>query len=323
MSEYGFHSGLSTYLNDFVAFKRSTGQPYVSGLAYLKDFDRYFAEHSTGSTNLDQEICLTWAQKRPSENNNGYVSRISPLRQFGKYLNNIGIEAFVLPDSFHGKVAVYIPHIFTEEELKQFFSATDSLAYYYQSVARHLVAPVLFRLLYCCGLRPFEVRLLEKADLNLVTGRVLIKKSKGHKERLVMIPKDLLHICRIYAQRVTCFFPDSKFFFPNHQGGAYSASQLRYLFELCWSKAGIAKYDPPKPRVYDFRHTYTTYRLYRWMQEGRDLSAWLPYLSAFLGHASLSSTAYYIHLVPGAFQRMSGIDLSKFEDLIPEVSHEL
>jgi hypothetical protein len=55
------------------------------------------------------------------------------------------------------------------------------------------------------------------------------------------------------------------------------------------------------------------------MEEGRDIAAWLPYLSAFLGHEFYSSTAYYIHFVPGAFQKMSHIDMSRFEHLIPEV----
>ncbi len=234
----------------------------------------------------------------------------------------MGIEAYVLPESFHGNVSRYVPHIFTEEELRLFFTAADRLEPYYQSVARHLVVPVLFRVLYCCGLRPFEVRLLEIDDVNLDTGRVLIRQSKGRKDRIVMITGELLEICRVYRARMKHFFPKSVCFFPNHKGLFYSGNQLRYLFELCWSKAGIESYELPKPRVYDFRHTYTTYRLYRWMEEGRDLAAWLPYLSAFLGHEDYSSTAYYIHFVPGAFQKMSRIDMSKFECLIPEVAQE-
>ncbi|MCF8568529.1 tyrosine-type recombinase/integrase [Alicyclobacillus tolerans] len=296
------------------------GHPYERGISYLKDFDRFCLLNFRNATCLDEKVCLAWARRRPTENNSGFISRITPLRQLGKFLNSIGIQAYVLPDSFHGHVPRYLPHIFTEEELRSFFTAVDSLAPYYQSVARHLVAPVLFRLMYCCGLRPSEARLLENADIDLWTGRTLIRQSKGHKDRIIIIPPDLLETCRTYRLRVQCLFPDSKFFFPNHNGNTYSAPQLRYLFELCWSKAGIEVYDLPKPRVYDFRHTYCTYRLYRWMDEGRDITAWLPYLSAFLGHEDYGSTAYYIHLVPGALQRMSGFDLNKLECLIPEVS---
>jgi len=237
----------------------------------------------------------------------------------GKFLNSIGIQAYVLPESFHGHVSRYLPHIFNEQELRSFFASVDRLVPYYQSVARHLVAPVLFRLIYCCGLRPYEGRLLQHSDVDLRTGRAFIRQSKGHKDRIVMIPPDLLETCRTYRTKVSRLFPASNIFFPNHSGNAYSASQLRYLFELCWSKAGIDVHGSPKPRVYDFRHTYCTYRLYQWMEDGRDITAWLPYLSAFLGHTDYASTAYYIHLVPGALQKMSGFDLNELGRLIPEV----
>lgn len=48
----------------------------------------------------------------------------------------------------------------------------------------------------------------------------------------------------------------------------------------------------------------------------------LPYLSAYMGHAQLSDTYYYIHLVPGQFEIMSGIDLSRYEVLLPEVDYD-
>lgn len=45
----------------------------------------------------------------------------------------------------------------------------------------------------------------------------------------------------------------------------------------------------------------------------------LPYLSAYMGHAQLSDTYYYIHLVPGLMEEMSGIAFSSAEALLPEV----
>jgi hypothetical protein len=38
-----------------------------------------------------------------------------------------------------------------------------------------------------------------------------------------------------------------------------------------------------------------------------------------MGHAQLSDTFYYIHLVPGQLEAMSGLDFSKYEALLPEV----
>ncbi len=55
------------------------------------------------------------------------------------------------------------------------------------------------------------------------------------------------------------------------------------------------------------------------MREGKDLNAMLPYLSAYMGHTQLSDTYYYVHLVPGLLEEMSGFKFSYAEDLLPEV----
>ena len=63
-----------------------------------------------------------------------------------------------------------------------------------------------------------------------------------------------------------------------------------------------------------------THRLYQWARQGKDLATALPYLSAYLGHAQLSDTYYYIHLVPDTAQPMAA---DVFSALLPEADgHE-
>jgi len=57
----------------------------------------------------------------------------------------------------------------------------------------------------------------------------------------------------------------------------------------------------------------------KWLEEGADLYAKLPYLSAYMGHTNFTDTAYYIHLLPENLIRSTAIDWSRFSDLIPEV----
>ncbi len=64
------------------------------------------------------------------------------------------------------------------------------------SPARHLVIPVFFRVLYCCGLRSSEARLLKVEDVDLETGKLTIRQSKGNKDRNVMMSEDVLDLCR-------------------------------------------------------------------------------------------------------------------------------
>lgn len=46
------------------------------------------------------------------------------------------------------------------------------------------------------------------------------------------------------------------------------------------------------------------------------------YLSAYMGHAQLSDTYYYIHLVPGLLEEMSGFTFSSAEAFLPEVGND-
>src|SRR5665648_593305 len=98
--------------------------------------------------------------------------------------------------------------------------------------------------------------------------------------------------------------------------------QTNFLFKKCWTQANpetdISKL--PRLRVYDLRHRFTSAVLNKWLDEGRNLYAMLPFLSAYMGHSSLSATAYYIHLLPENLVKSAGIDWLSFDQLIPEVS---
>jgi integrase len=56
------------------------------------------------------------------------------------------------------------------------------------------------------------------------------------------------------------------------------------------------------------------------MLEGEDVMCRLPYLSSYMGHASIEYTAYYIHLIPehlsesGKAVWNSGIEVPSYEN---------
>ena len=79
--------------------------------------------------------------------------------------------------------------------------------------------------------------------------------------------------------------------------------------------------DPlPNVKVGDLRHRFASAILNRWLDEGKDLYAMLPYLSSYMGHETLSETAHYIHILPGNLIKSAGIDWSAFDSVMPEVS---
>ena len=179
------------YIEGLIEEKRSIGYPYDSSARILKVFSIFCLDHYPDETVLTQKMAMHWAEKRPDEHVNGLIRRITPIRQLAKYMNRLGIEAYLIPEGIPGKLVRFTPHIFTEPELQTFFSEIDRCARSPSSPARHLVIPVFFRLLYCCGLRSSEARLLNVEDVDLENGKLMIRHAKGNKDRNVMMSEEI------------------------------------------------------------------------------------------------------------------------------------
>ena len=147
-------------------------------------------------------------------------------------------------------------------------------------------------------MRPQEGRLLKRQDVDLDTGTFYIVDSKKNKDRIVAMSENLQNLCRKYDIIMQTKQPGREFFFQNPNGGPFTAAWIQKQFFKCWKIANITFTSNHKPRVYDWRHNFSTKVITKWMNEGKDVSTLLPYLSTYLGHSSLDYTAYYIHLIP-------------------------
>jgi integrase len=316
---YTFHSAFADRIYGFVRQKNAIGFPYEGSTIILREFDRFCSVRFPGETSLTKELCLSWAVRKDTEGNNTFRNRLMPVRELARYLNRCGEPAFVLHPNFAKKGQRHIPHIYSEEEIAALWDVLDHLRPRKGYPIRHFVIPTLVRLLYCCGLRPSEARKLGTTNVDLEKGRLNIMESKGHKSRIVMMSDDVTEICHRYHEAVSLLMPGRELFFPDSSGNLYTKEWLEKTFRIAKAKAGIETSGEHCPRLYDFRHTFATHRLYHWMHEGKDVTAMLPYLSAYMGHAQLSDTHYYIHLVPGLFEKMADFDFSTSDLLLPEV----
>ena len=323
MIRMSFESALRHKEENFIKFKQDFGHRYGSQTYHLLDFDRFCLSEFPDYDKLTEEMVMKWAVIKPTENSNGYISRISVVRQFGKYLTMLGEDAFILPDGLKGGNMPLMPYVFTQESLKSFWDYTDSMERYYQSTVRHLVAPVMFGYMYCCGLRPIEAIRLKRSDINLKTGRIFISESKYNRERIIYASDDLMVLTQNYLTQIIPIFPDSEALFVDRKGKPLSQSVHQYLFEHCRDGSGIRATGTRQPNLYSFRHSFATHRIYQWQKEGKDIDSLLPGLSAYMGHSHYSHTLYYLHLLPEIFSDMAGFDFERFSNIIPEVDrHE-
>jgi len=319
-------SSLSVQMEAFLKQKRALGFSYIAEERLLRSFDRYCFDAGLNVTTITSELADDWILLR-NENLANYVSesRITVIREFAKFLIRAGIDAYVVPVGYYvNRRNRYVPHIFTDSELKSFFKAADMIQPTRQDALRHLTVPVIFRLLFCCGLRPNEVLVIHNSDMDWDNGAIVIREAKGHKDRRVVIGNDMLALCKKYRSQINKFVPCSEYLFTASNLKEHLTTRwLSARFNECLRRAKLTEFTGNRPRVYDFRHTFATQTLRRWLGEGRELKNCLPYLSAFMGHQKFEDTQYYIHFVPEFFSKSAGIDFEKFADLLPEVSDEI
>jgi len=209
---------LGEYIEDMLLFKESIGYSRKSYEYDLARFRRFVESTQPNITDLNEETVLSWCSRWENESPTSARRRIQSVRELLKYLSAVGIGCYVIPSSFLPRQIIRTPYIFTDEELLSIFNECDSLKPNKCAPHRHLILPVLLRLLFFCGLRPNEGRELQSCDINFDTGVMLIRKNKTYKERYVVMSGDILQMCAGYRSSTANVLPSSLYFFPLPNG---------------------------------------------------------------------------------------------------------
>jgi len=281
-------------------------------------------EQYPNETELNREIVFGWAAKRPNEKTATLQSRITPVSELARYMIRLGLTAFILPKNMIPHIPRYVPHIYSNDELKRIFHQTDCCRYCSEVPYRHLVMPVFFRLLYSCGLRLSEARLLKIKDVDLESGVITVTNAKFDRHRQVPVSPQLLERMKEYHKNVHMFSGPESWFFPGFGGkpmtmGNAEKNLHRFLWQARISRSGRScKNEPGGPNVHSFRHTFAVHCLRKWVLEDKDLRAYLPVLQAYLGHVQFSDTAYYLHLTADLFPNITEKVQTALGDIIPK-----
>jgi integrase len=319
-----FLSDLAPHIQGLLELKHAMGLPYETSERHLRAFDAMCARDFPGQSTLNRDMAMAWAVGHPGEHVNAQMRRITPVRQLAKHMSSLGVGAYAIPSGIPGRQVRYHPHIFSHEELRAIFDAADQVRASGFSGQRQLIIPVVFRMIYCLGLRPGEARLLHRNDVDLTRGTVSIRESKGHKDRIVFMSPDLHDYCRSYDAAIGAHHPDRMPFFPNRSGSFYNKSSIDYWFRGLLTAAGPAVVASPgsPPRTYDLRHAHVIEVINRWVLAGRDPEALVTYLSLQLGHSNPADTWYYFHLAADFHPDLRRLANTDIESTLPEASHD-
>ena len=303
-----YDSVFAAHMAGFIRYKRAQGLKYVGEARLLRALSRFIACTALNDLAISQELIDQWCCRRPNERGSTQHGRVVRTNQFLIYLAAQGLPVS-FPQSPNRRVdrESFTPYVFTRRELDRLFAACDKLKARSPSVMPILL-PVLFRLLYGCGLRVSEALNLTRSDVDLNNGCLTVRHAKFDQDRLVPLSSSMADIMRRYdatAPRLFTADRDTRFF--THKDGrpVTSDSIYRWFRKTLWA-AGISHGGRGHgPRVHDLRHSFAVYSLKAMVDQGADVYWALPVLSAYLGHASVAATGQYVRLIPDMFPEVT------------------
>ena len=307
---------------DFIAFKHSLGFKYEAEVKCISRFCKFANEFGVKEVKITKELAYAWCAPKPGEAVKSRGHRITCIRQFAIYLESQGFSAFIMPEVKNICNSSFVPYIFTHDEITRLICAVDWTRAVTVARDMHLSLPVIFRILYSCGLRVSEVCELKRQDVDDENGIITVRDSKNGRDRIVPLSGS---VHKSLANYVSCvsWSSDAEYFFRAPDRSQIAPITIYQRYRSYLFAAGISHGGKGKgPRLHDLRHTFAVHALQRWIAEGADLQAKLPILSVYMGHTSIRSTSKYLRLTVEVYPEL----LEKIEEysshVIPEVYDE-
>jgi len=315
-------SELESFFQDFLEFKRATGLKYVSEERTLRYFSRYCREHYPDS-NVLEDALFNWINENDNRSQKTKSNHAGVMTAWAKYMFSLGYMQMRIPDIRCSRNTAFVPHIFTAEELSLIWKEVDNLKPVRGCPNLHRCIPVLFRLLYSCGLRISEALAITTDDINFENNVITLRHAKLDKDRWIPMSDTMVQVLKKYVEYQKDKIPSDSPIFYYHSGELLKASTVYGRFRLTLEKCRIPYEGKLRgPRLHDFRHTFAVTTMNRLSDEGMDLYVSLPILSAYLGHVGLETTERYIRLTEDRLSTITDSMQLHLPTVFPEVKDD-
>lgn len=288
---------LAQDIEEFLAFKRALGHPYVRGAAMLCSFQRFIHQHAQAHAQVKLESMVSaWLSRIAGRKPVTVALELGVLRQLCRYRRRSDPHGFVPGREWAPQSAEshFLPYVFSPKEVRQLIDAAGK--HHGHNLGATMLRTLLL-ILYCTGLRLGEAVRLQMHDLDLERCLFMVRKSKG-KTRLVPFRADLAQVLEDYLVERSSIAPvdDDGPLLVRMSGDALPVNVASYAIRRLLRKLGLKPATGRVgPRPYDLRHAFAVHRLTDWYRRGVDIHARLPWLSAYMGHDNVLGTEAYLH----------------------------
>lgn len=261
-----------------------------------------FADASGHIGPLTSAIVLRWAKdKAMRADPSTWAKRVDVLRPFARHLAEIE-PGTTFPQGFpfgrsHRRLA---PHIYTPAEIDAIVATAGALQQEFG--ARLATFPTLFGLLAATGLRISEALRLRCGDLDDMTTRLTVRRSKYERTRVVPLHPTATMALRTYMRARARFGKTdapAPLLLDESSGEALTYETVRRVWLRLTAQLGIAPRGGHRSiRIHDLRHTFICRRLMLWQAEGAEIDNAMLALSTYVGHVHIGVTYWYLEAVP-------------------------
>lgn len=260
-------------------YSESTVKTYTS---FVSDFFTYLKDRPLNSiTNRDVEqfIETVFIPRNYSiSTHRQFVSAIKLLKAFYPDCKIVELQLQ------RPKKSLILPTVLSKEEV------IDLLRY-----TKNLKHRAILAMIYSAGLRISELLSLQLAHIDVDRRQILVKNSKGRKDRNVILAESIIPLMNNYLMS---YHPD-RYFVEGKPYQQYSAESVRAFLHRSSRLANITKNVTP----HTLRHSYATHLL----ENGIDLR----YIQELLGHAKPETTMIYTHVTKKDLMKIeSPLDLA-------------
>jgi integrase/recombinase XerD len=242
----------------------------------LKTFLRFYANKAIAEINNNDVIKFNndyiLANKLSASFQNQIVNAVKLF--FKKIeLKNLDPELLHRP-----KRAKTLPNVLSKEEVKLILNAHNNIKH-----------KAMLSLIYSCGLRCGELLKLKQEHVDSKRGVLIIKQSKGRKDRIAPLSHKVIELLRDYYKACK---PQTYLFEGQNKGEPYDERSLQNVLKQSLEKVNISK----PVSLHWLRHSYATHLL----ENGTDLR----YIQEILGHSSSKTTEIYTHVSTKNIQKI-------------------
>ena len=166
-----------------------------------------------------------------------------------------------------------LPSVWSIEEVTKFLSVIDNIR-----------DRAIFINIYGSGLRVSEISTLKIRDVDSKNMRLLIRQSKGRKDRYTILSQSGLDALRVYWRRYRPVSPEGYLFPGITKEGHLGKAGIEIAFRKYLRRTDITT----PGTVHTLRHCFATHAL----EAGTDIL----YIKELLGHSCFETTNVYLHI---------------------------